>query len=128
MKNKSTIILLCSVVISLGLYNTIVLLLRSSSTTSFWISFAFINFAFVMFFASIAIAKAKTNSSKVVGLSLPTLSSLYASIVFVFGTIIMLIPTASTLLALIPQLVFVAAYMLVFIPAFITYYVGNPKE
>ena len=120
--SKKHISLLSSFLIIGGLYNLIVFLVRNNNEASFWISYGFIMFALVVYFAVRLISTTKANSGKTTGLSISVLAGLYLFVEFVMGTIFMFFPQASLVACLIPNAVITALMLLVLIPAMLTYY------
>ena len=129
MKNKKFIILLTSIIISLGIYNLILFLIKSSSgslyNASFWVSYGFITLAFILFFVSQFIVGSKENLDKVTGMPINVLSFMYLFVAFIMGTIFMFFPASSLIIVLIPHIIIFAIYLLIFIPALLTYYVKD---
>lgn len=126
--NKKSIIYLSSIAIILATYNLILFLVRQNNSASFWVSYAFIMFAFVMIFASMIISGTAKNKQKVTGMNIKVLSYYYFIVQFVMGTIFMFFPNLDIKVCLIPSIIILAIYLLVFIPATVLYYAPTNEE
>lgn len=125
---KKFITILSSFLIVMGLYNLIVFLVRQNDNISFWFSYGMIMLAFVLTMLTFIVSHYKNNHSRIVGLSTKTLCFYFLILELFMGTIFMFFPNMPAVAVIIPHVIILAVFLLVFIPGLLQYFDLDEKK
>lgn len=114
MKAKSTVGFALIYAILLGVFNLLVFLLSKNRTDVFWLSYAFMTLAFVVQIVSMLLSfKTADVETAFFGIPLASFSVFYLCAEIVIGALFMIFQAAGFTLALIIQLLVLAAFLII---------------
>jgi hypothetical protein len=129
MKKKVNILWIVLHLVFIVVFNIIVFLINSVFTSTFWVSYGFIHFSYLMLVLSTT-KWLKVKNSVVLGYPTIYLSYLYFIVSFIVSVIFMCFKNVDFLISFIPQLVITGLYTIVYVSNLLAneYTVSNQKE